>query len=52
MRNDDALAATYTIDGKPGLVIYKVDDDGVWRGIWVVKGNDEGGTERLKPHGD
>jgi hypothetical protein len=33
MRNDDALAATYTIDGKPGLVIYKVDDDGAWRGI-------------------
>ena len=52
MRNGDALAATYTIGGKPGLVIYKVDDDGVFRGLWVVRGDDEGGSERLTPHGD
>jgi hypothetical protein len=49
MRSDDALAATYTIDGKPGLVIYKVNDDGVFHGIWVVRGDNEGGTERLTP---
>ncbi|MGA7787968.1 MAG: hypothetical protein WCA56_07365 [Xanthobacteraceae bacterium] len=50
MRNGDALAATYTIDGKPGLVIYKVDDDdGVFHGVWVVRGNNNGGTERLSP---
>jgi hypothetical protein len=42
MRNDDALAATYTIDGKPGLVIYKVDADGVLHGVWVVRGENDG----------
>ncbi len=52
MRDGDALAANYTIDGKPGLVIYKVDDDGVFHGVWVVRGDNEGGTERLTPHGD
>jgi hypothetical protein len=49
MRNDTALAATYTMDGKPGLIIYKVDGDGVMRGAWVVKGSDENGTETLTP---
>lgn len=49
MRNGDALAATYTLDGKPGLVIYKVGDGGVLDGLWVVRGEDTGGTERLTP---
>jgi len=52
MRNGDALAATYTIDGKPGLAIYKLGDDGVFHGVWVVRGDNDGGTERLTPHGD
>jgi len=49
MRNGDALAATYTIDGEPGLVIYRVDANGTLRGLWVVRGKDTAGTERLTP---
>jgi hypothetical protein len=49
MRNGDALAATYEINGTPGLVIYKVDEEGKWHGIWVVRGKDSGGTENLTP---
>jgi hypothetical protein len=49
MRNGDALAATYTLDGEPGLVIYKVDDKGILDGFWVVRGKERGGTERLTP---
>jgi hypothetical protein len=49
MRNGDALAATYILDGKPGLIIYKVDDSGVLNGFWVVRGENDGGTERLTP---
>ena len=48
-RNGDALAATYEINGKPGLVIYRVDDEGTLRGLWAVRGSDDGGTERLTP---
>jgi len=50
MRDGNALAATYTINGKPGLVIYRVDDDGVFHGLWVVRGGNDGGTERLTPN--
>jgi hypothetical protein len=50
MRNDTALAATYTMDGKPGLIIYKVDSNGVLSGVWVVKGSSENGTEVMTPH--
>lgn len=50
MRNGDALAATYMIDGVPGLVIYRADDNGTLRGLWVVRGRDHAGTEQLTPH--
>lgn len=50
MRMNDALSATYTIDGEPGLIIYKVDDNGVLDGLWAVRGKDGAGTERLTPH--
>ncbi len=50
MRMNDALAATYTINGKPGLVIYKVDDNGVLDGLWAIRGQSGDGTERLTPH--
>jgi hypothetical protein len=39
MRLNDSLAATYTINGEPGLVIYKVDGDGL-TGAWAVRGHD------------
>jgi hypothetical protein len=49
MRRNDALAATYTIDGEPGLIIYQVDGDGVMSGLWAVRGRTGNGTERLTP---
>jgi len=49
MRNGDALAATYEINDEPGLVIYRVDDGGALRGLWVVRGKNDGGTELLTP---
>ena len=50
MRNNDTLAATYTIDGEPGLMIYKVDDKGTLRGLWAVRGENGSGSEVLTPH--
>jgi hypothetical protein len=49
MRMNDALSATYTIDGEPGLVIYKVDSDGTLDGLWAIRGRDGNGTETLTP---
>jgi hypothetical protein len=49
MRNGDALAATYTLNGEPGLIIYRVEEGGALNGFWVVRGKDNGGTEKLTP---
>jgi hypothetical protein len=49
MRRDDNLAATYMINGQPGLMIYKVGEDGVLNGLWAVRGRDGNGTDRLTP---
>ena len=48
MRMNDALAATYRIEGEPGLVIYKLDGDGL-TGLWAIRGHDGNGTEHLTP---
>jgi hypothetical protein len=48
MRRNDELAATYTIDGEPGLVIYHVDGDGL-DGIWAIRGENGNGAEHLTP---
>ena len=48
MRLNDSLAATYTIDGEPGLIIYKVDGNGL-NGAWAIRGHDGVGTEHLRP---
>lgn len=48
MRRNDALAATYMIDGQPGLVIYQVQGNGL-DGIWAIRGKDGSGTEHLTP---
>ena len=48
MRLNDALAATYMINGEPGLIIYKVDGNGL-TGAWAVRGHDGVGTEHLRP---
>jgi hypothetical protein len=48
MRMNDALAATYAINGEPGLVIYKVEGDGL-DGLWAIRGHNGNGTEHLTP---
>lgn len=48
MRRNDALAAAYTIDGEPGLIIYKVDGNGL-NGLWAIRGENGNGSERLTP---
>jgi hypothetical protein len=48
MRLNDSLAATYMIDGEPGLIIYKVDGNGL-NGAWAIRGHDGVGTEHLRP---
>jgi hypothetical protein len=48
MRWNDAIAATYEIDGEPGLVIYKVDGNG-FNGTWAIRGQNGNGTEHLTP---
>lgn len=50
MRRNDTLAATYTVGGEPGLMIYQVDDKGVMRGAWAVRGENGNGSELLTPH--
>ena len=49
MRMDDSLAATYVINGQPGLMIYKVGEGGVLNGLWAVRGQNGNGTDRLTP---
>jgi hypothetical protein len=48
MRLNDTLSATYTINGEPGLVMYKVDGTGI-KGLWAIRGHNGSGTEQLKP---
>jgi hypothetical protein len=49
MRMNDTLAATYTVDGEPGLIVYKVGDDGTLEGLWAIRGQNGNGTDRLVP---
>src|ERR1700676_3298201 len=38
MRMNEALSATYMLNGQPGLVIYEVAKDGTWSGLWAIRG--------------
>jgi len=49
MRRDDNLAATYLVNGQPGLIIYKVGEGGVLNGLWAIRGQNGSGTDRLTP---
>jgi hypothetical protein len=49
MRRGDALAATYTVNGQPGLIMYTVGDGGVLVGNWSIRGENGNGTDRLTP---
>lgn len=48
MRMNNSLAATYTIDGDPGLIIYEARD-GQLSGLWAIKGQNGSGSETLTP---
>ena len=49
MRRGNQLAATYQVNGKPGLIMYTVGDGGVLEGNWSIRGEDGNGTDRLTP---
>lgn len=49
MRNGDSFAAGYELNGKVGLVIYKLMADGSMNGLWTIAGSSGNGTEVLIP---
>jgi len=49
MRMNNMLSATYTINGRPGLVMYQLEAGGRLSGIWAVRGIDGNGSEVLTP---
>ena len=49
MRRGETLAATYQVNGQPGLIIYSVGDGGVLIGNWSIRGENGNGTDRLTP---
>lgn len=50
MRNGLAFSAAYAFeDGKVGLVIYTVHEDGTLEGTWTIADTDGVGTETLVP---
>ena len=49
MRMKDTLSATYILNGEPGLIIYRVQGNGSFTGVWAVRGEKGLGTETLTP---
>ena len=49
MRDGNAFAAGYELNGKVGLVIYLIKANGVLDGTWTVAGLNAVGTEVLTP---
>lgn len=50
MRNGPAFSAAYAFaDGKVGLVIYRILDNGTLDGLWTVAGMNGAGKETLTP---
>ena len=49
MRDGNAFSAGYELNGKIGLVIYLIDDNGTLDGTWTVAGVNAVGTEILTP---
>ena len=50
MRDGNAFTAGYELNGKVGLVIYLIQDDGTLDGTWTVAGVNAVGTEVLTPN--
>lgn len=49
MRNDNAFAAAYVLQGETGLVVYEVKANGTLDGLWTIAGQSGNGTEVLTP---
>lgn len=49
MRDGNAFTAAYELQGKVGLIIYMVQDDGSLVGSWTIAGTNAVGTEVLTP---
>ncbi|MFN8828316.1 MAG: hypothetical protein ACK50Q_12245 [Labrys sp. (in: a-proteobacteria)] len=49
MRQGEVLGAAYVLGKSIGLVIYRVDGDGVLDGTWSIAGEEGVGQERLTP---
>lgn len=47
MRNGPAFAAAYVMNGKAGLVVYRIVDDRRLEGFWTIAGESGSGTEIL-----
>ena len=50
MRNGNAFAAGYELNGAVGLIIYMIEDDGTLTGNWTIAGMNAVGTEVLTPN--
>ncbi len=50
MRDSNAFAAAYELNGAVGLVIYLIQPDGTLHGTWTVAGLNAVGTEVLTPN--
>ena len=49
MRSDDVLSAGYQMGKTLGLVIYRLQPNGVLDGVWTIADQSGAGTERLIP---
>ena len=49
MRDNNAFAAGYELNGAVGLIIYLVQPDGTLEGTWTIAGLNAVGTEVLTP---
>ena len=47
--DEAALAASYALNGKVGLVLYQLQPDGSLNGVWTVADQSGAGTEILTP---
>lgn len=50
MRNGNAFAAGYELNGAVGLVVYEIQADGAMNGAWTIAGKNAVGTEVLTPN--
>jgi hypothetical protein len=49
LRNESSLAVGYQLGSSFGLVIYRIQKDGVLLGVWTTPGSQRSGTDVLTP---